>query len=51
MSSITLGLRTQKTKDNSFGYKIIDNISPSKKELLDNKRSRSARLRVIEKIK
>lgn len=32
-------------------YKIIDNISPSKKELLDNKRSRSARLRVIEKIK
>ena len=26
MSAITLGLRTQKTKDNSFGYKIIDNI-------------------------
>ena len=32
-------------------YKIIDNISPSEKELEDNNRSRSARLRVIEKIR
>ena len=32
-------------------YKIINNISPSKKELEDNNRSRSARLRVIEKIR
>lgn len=32
-------------------YKIINNISPSEKELEDNNRSRSARLRVIEKIR
>ena len=32
-------------------YKIVNNISPSEKELEDNNRSRSARLRVIEKIR
>lgn len=32
-------------------YKIIGNIVPSKKELEENNRARSARLRIIEKIK
>ncbi len=32
-------------------YKVINNISPSEKELIDNNRARSARLRVIEKIR
>lgn len=32
-------------------YKIINNISPSEREILNNKRSRSARLRVIEKVR
>lgn len=32
-------------------YKIIANISPSKEEIEENNRSRSARLRVIERIK
>lgn len=32
-------------------YNVINNISPSEKELEDNNRSRSARLRVIEKIR
>ena len=32
-------------------YKLIANISPSKEEIEENNRSRSARLRVIEKIK
>lgn len=32
-------------------FKVIDNISPSKEELNENNRARSARLRVIEKIR
>jgi S-adenosyl-methyltransferase MraW len=32
-------------------FKLIGNVAPTKKELEDNSRSRSARLRVIEKIK
>lgn len=32
-------------------YKIINNISPSEREILNNNRSRSARLRVIEKVR
>ena len=30
-------------------FRVIGNISPSKEEILNNKRSRSARLRVIER--
>ena len=33
------------------GFKIINNIIPSEKEIDENNRSRSARLRVIERIK
>ena len=32
-------------------YRVVGNISPSDSEILDNNRSRSARLRVIEKIR
>lgn len=32
-------------------FKVVDNISPSKEELNENNRARSARLRVIEKIR
>ena len=32
-------------------FKIINNIIPSEKEIDENNRSRSARLRVIERIK
>ncbi len=32
-------------------YKVVANISPSKEEIEENKRARSARLRVIERIK
>lgn len=33
------------------GYRIVGNVSPSDSEILENNRSRSARLRVIEKIR